>query len=583
MNDLLFVIKTLSSRCDKKTFYWFYTVLGFSLLSAILMSGLPLILFQITTALTKMRVNSDSNYIYILAVSYIAILASQKVINFISLYLQSAIRIESIKTLSQIYFRSLYNSSMSYNENTGDITQKLNHASNDLYTLIKNLAFSVLTPFLQIGFSLAIIINSGDRYVALMVVCYTVAFIVISQLFNKKLIIYRQNLMIAGLKTYSRLTDCVKNMPAVRACNSFDFFFTNFKKTLSDDANIQYQYWRHNFLYLLTSSFANMVFFGAAFIYTVYSVSVENESLAHFVMISSYIIVLSSPLENISEMLTGIRQSTQTLSSFMQTIDLNEDAIIEGLFPLNKNSISIRDLNYSYTDNSPMVLKNISLDINPGEFFTITGESGSGKTTLAKIISGQLAAKHGSIFIDTHDINELTKSQSRDALYFVTQNEKVFMDSIRFNLEIANPSASEIEQLNAMSLANFPEASKVEDPKILDMVLGDEGMTLSGGQRQRLSLARLFLRNPQIIILDEVSSSLDVVNEYQLIKNIRKAFPYSTIINISHRASTLQHADRACIIQSGKLVDIGKVNELKGRSSYFSKMFNEESMNRDQL
>jgi ATP-binding cassette subfamily B protein len=83
--------------------------------------------------------------------------------------------------------------------------------------------------------------------------------------------------------------------------------------------------------------------------------------------------------------------------------------------------------------------------------------------------------------------------------------------------------------------------------------------------------------------LDEVSSSLDVVNEYQLIKNIRKAFPYSTIINISHRASTLQHADRACIIQSGKLVDIGKVNELKGRSSYFSKMFNEESMKRDQL
>ena len=581
MNDLIFVIKSLSSKGDKKAIYWFYTVLGFSLLSAVLLSGLPLILFQITSLLSKEKLSSDFNHIYILAFSYIAILASQKMINFVSLYLQSAIRIESIKTLSQIYFKSLYNSYMSYNENTGDITQKLNHASNDLYTLIKNLAFSVLSPFLQIGFSLAIIIKSGDKYVAFMIICYTVAFVVISQLFNKNLMIYRKNLMVAGLKTYSRLTDCVKNMPAVRACNSFDFFFKNFKKTLSDDADVQYQYWRHNFLYLLTSSFANMLFFGAAFIYTVYSVNVENESLAHFVMISSYIIVLSSPLENLSEMLTGIRQSTQTLFSFIQMIDLNEEAKKDDLLSLNENAIRTRNLNYSYSDDSMLVLENISLDINPGEFFTITGESGSGKTTLAMLISGQLRSKNGSIYIDTHDINDLTQSQCRDALYFVTQKEKVFMDSIRFNLQIANPTASEKELLRAMSLANFPEASSEEDRNTLNTVLGDDGMTLSGGQRQRLSLARLFLRNPQIIILDEVSSSLDVVNEYQLIKNIRKEFPYSTIINISHRASTLQHADRACVISSGKLVDIGKVEDLKARSPYFSRMFFEEPVKRD--
>jgi len=569
MHSMLFILSTLSSKCDKKAVRWFIIVIVFSFLSAFLMALLPLTLSHLTGL-----IESKDNVHYeaiLLGFVYVSIISAQKLIGFISLYLQSSIRIESIKALSQIYFTALFtnNESISADENTGYVTQKLNQASNELYTLIRNLTMSLLSPFLQVFFSLFIIFRTGDFFVGSAFILYTASFISVSQFYNKRLLKFRQNLMDAGVKTYSKLTDCVKNMPAVRACNSFTFFFQRFENSLNEDAVSQYDYWRLNFIYLLSCSFVNILFFGGALIYTIISVIDGSVSFPHFILVTSYIIALSSPLENLSEMLTEIRHSVNVLYKFLAESCKEVVGSDSTLMP-SSNEVTLKNINFYYPDSNVKVLDDVSISINSGEFFTITGKSGSGKSTLVKIISGLLTPNSGYVIFGNSKASSISQFALNDFCYFVTQNERVFMDSVRFNLQIANPNASDEELLLALSMANFPNDSPLSDNSILDILLGDEGMTLSGGQRQRLSLARLFLRKPSVIILDEITSSLDVINEFEVIKNIRSFFKSATIINISHRVSTFQHSQRVCVLDAGTVVDVGTLESLKGTSEYIS-------------
>jgi ATP-binding cassette subfamily B protein len=243
----------------------------------------------------------------------------------------------------------------------------------------------------------------------------------------------------------------------------------------------------------------------------------------------------------------------------------------------SSNGVELNKINFSYPETHSKILNDVSISINPGEFFTITGRSGSGKSTLVKIVSGILQPDSGEVLLGNANSALLSQYVLNEFCYFVTQNEKVFMDTVRFNLQIANPSASEDELLRALHLANFTATCVPTDNSILDTILGDEGMTLSGGQRQRLSLARLFLRAPSIIILDEITSSLDVINEFQIMQNIRSCFRNATIINISHRISTFQHAQRICVLEAGSIVEVGTLASLKETSEYISDILNEQN------
>ncbi len=156
-------------------------------------------------------------------------MAMQNFLLFINTLFRSYVRIESIKILSYKYFSYLYlkKTKENINENTGDISQRLNQASNEIHSLIRNISYSVIPPFLQITFSFFIIMAYGSYLVGLSILAYAIIFLIAGQYFNSKLITYRTELMDAGVKTYSCLTDFVKNISTVRACNSFDFLLGN--------------------------------------------------------------------------------------------------------------------------------------------------------------------------------------------------------------------------------------------------------------------------------------------------------------------------------------------------------------------
>ncbi|NEW60281.1 ATP-binding cassette domain-containing protein, partial [Sulfurovum sp. bin170] len=212
-------------------------------------------------------------------------------------------------------------------------------------------------------------------------------------------------------------------------------------------------------------------------------------------------------------------------------------------------SIRLKDVSFSY-DGSTEVLKNISLEIKEGEKVAIIGETGSGKSTLAQILIGLYPIDSGEIFYNGIEIKEIGYMSVRENVGFVIQSPLMFNNSLRFNLTLGRKYSDE-KIYEALKIAQLYEFVSGLDKK-LDTIVGKNGTKLSGGQKQRLSIARVLLDNPKVIIFDESTSSLDNETEDRLLEALNSFVEGKTIITIAHRKNSIEKADR--IIDLSKIV-----------------------------
>jgi ATP-binding cassette, subfamily B, bacterial len=568
--------KILNKESKKK----FLMVLILSIASSMAVIITPVIISKITYFL-QAKSDQVTNLIFLLGLIYVVVISAQKIISFLSVYLQSLLRIQCISCLSEDYLYRLYMKSSSSSDmtNSGDMSQRLNQASNDIYIMISNLALSLIPPVIQLLIAIFVIVNSGDLFVSLMFSGYALLFVIVNYFFVKKMLSAREKLLNSGRNTYMLLVDSVQNIPVVRNFNSFGFFFTRFKKVLSDDIDVQKDYWKLDFKNVASTSFLQMLFFSMSFVYTLYNVLFGDKTLAHFILISSYLLVITAPLENLASSFISFCQSFSSFKSFVSYMDSNKLYTTQAVDDLSscKGIISLNNVTVRYNDASADSLGLISVDFRDGAFITITGRSGAGKSTLIKLLTRQLTPYTGTYQIGNNDAFSISDERFYRSLAYVSQEEFVFMDTVAFNLEIASPGVSREEMLCALEMADFtlPDVSPND---ILDKRLSNEGGNLSGGQRQRLSLARLFLRNPSIIVLDEITSSLDVPSELNLLTRIREKFPNATIINVSHRPSAFSFSDDIVIIENGVIADHGTYDEIKNRNNYLLSILNKESV-----
>jgi subfamily B ATP-binding cassette protein MsbA len=215
------------------------------------------------------------------------------------------------------------------------------------------------------------------------------------------------------------------------------------------------------------------------------------------------------------------------------------------------------------------ILKNINLTIPKKIKLGIVGLSGSGKTTLIKLLPRLIKDYKGSIKIDNVEIKDYKLSSLRKNIGVLSQEVFIFNDTLRNNLLIAKPDATEEELYKALEKAKADFVKNL--PNGLDTILGEKGSILSGGERQRLAIARLFLKNPEILIIDEGTSALDLETEDYVISEIEKHFRDKTIILITHRLSILKITDLIIVMENGKIIERGGVAELKAKGGLFTK------------
>lgn len=215
------------------------------------------------------------------------------------------------------------------------------------------------------------------------------------------------------------------------------------------------------------------------------------------------------------------------------------------------------------------VLQGVSLVVEPGETVALVGASGSGKTTLSNLIPRLYDVTAGAVLVDGHDVRDLTQHSLREAIAVVSQDPHLFHETIGSNLRYAKPDATEAELDTACRAARIMDTI-AELPDGYDTVVGERGYRLSGGEKQRLAIARLLLKNPAVMILDEATSHLDNENEAAVQAALESALRGRTAIVIAHRLSTIRDADRILVLDGGRVVEEGTHDELLRRDGVYA-------------
>lgn len=253
------------------------------------------------------------------------------------------------------------------------------------------------------------------------------------------------------------------------------------------------------------------------------------------------------------------------------TIDSKENALVKETFD---DKISIENINFRYQEEN--VLKNFSIEVPKGKTVALVGQSGSGKSTIANLLTRFYDVNEGSIKIDGTDIRDWNIHSLRSLMGLVTQDSILFNDTIKGNLLIGKPDATDEELISALKIANAYEFVK-DLPKGIETNIGDAGGKLSGGQKQRLSIARAVLKNPPIMILDEATSALDTESEKLVQDALEKMMQNRTSVVIAHRLSTIQKADTIVVMQKGEIVEQGSHAELIAKDGTYAKLVSLQS------
>ncbi len=302
----------------------------------------------------------------------------------------------------------------------------------------------------------------------------------------------------------------------------------------------------------------------------------EIESISTVLL--TYLLVLFRLIPLISQLNSGRSQFANTSASVEVVNDFlscdDKPFMLNGSVPYThlQSGISFNKVSFSYPNHKSLVLQKIDLFLPHGTTLALVGTSGSGKSTLADLLPRFYDPTEGNISIDGTDLREFELKSLRKAMGIVSQDTFLFNASVRENIAYARPQASEAEIVEAARGANAYEFIELL-PEGLDTQIGDRGVILSGGQRQRISIARALLQNPEILILDEATSSLDTVSERYVQSAIEKLSCDRTTLVIAHRLSTVQKAHKIAVIDRGQVVEIGSHEELLAKGGYYTRLY----------
>ncbi len=261
--------------------------------------------------------------------------------------------------------------------------------------------------------------------------------------------------------------------------------------------------------------------------------------------------------------------SQKRINEFLQTVPDIQNPNAEKVKV--KGQITFKDVSFVYPESGTQALKNINFSVNPGETLAIIGKTGSGKSTAADLICRLFDASSGSVLIDGKDITEIELNSLRSNIGYVPQEVFLFSDSIRNNISQGMPNKEvdlELIQKAAKEAAIHDNIDKFQDR--YETELGERGITLSGGQKQRISIARAILNRPNILIFDDCLSAVDTETEEKILGNLKKIMADKTAVIISHRISSIKHADIILVLNEGEIVEQGTHEELMQlEGSYF--------------
>ena len=304
----------------------------------------------------------------------------------------------------------------------------------------------------------------------------------------------------------------------------------------------------------------------------------ERMDYIDLVTFTLYVSAFLSPMRKLVQFMEQYTQGSAGFSRFLEIMrtapeirDAPDAMTLSGV----QGEIRYENVSFHYQDGTE-VLSNVDLSIHPGESFALVGPSGGGKTTLCHLLPRFYDVSDGRVTVDGHDVREVTQESLRRAIGIIQQDVFMFAGTVRENIRYGRPDASDEEVVRAAIRAEIHNEIMAM-PDGYDTFIGERGVMLSGGQKQRISIARVFLKNPPILILDEATSALDSVTEQRIQASLEELSRGRTSIIIAHRLSTIRNADRIAVVDHARIVEQGTHAELMERGGAYAALQNAQA------
>jgi ATP-binding cassette subfamily B protein len=396
----------------------------------------------------------------------------------------------------------------------------------------------------------------------------------VSKLINEKSTRIKQQLSVlnsTAQEAYSGIRVIKSYVKEEQFTGYFETQSEEFRKRSLELARIE-AYFQPLMVLLISISTLLVVLIGG---YTVYEGNLTAGNIAEFIL---YVNMLTWPVTAIGWIASVIQEAEASQTRINQLMQQKSSLINKNvaMYPV-EGDIEFRNVTFTYPNTGVTALKNINFKLKKGERMALMGKTASGKTTIAELLSRMFDVTDGQILIDGKDIKTHNIKIIRDRISVVPQDVFLFSDSIAGNISFGNPNAT-IEQIKEYA-AYASIHNEIENlPRQYETLVGERGVTLSGGQKQRISIARAFIKKPDVIILDDALSAVDTTTEQNILNYFDQAIKDKTAIIITHRANNLLNYDKILVLDEGKIVEDGTHETLITKDGFYASVYQQQSM-----
>ena len=510
-----------------------------------------------------------------IALSMIIVYFLKGITNYGQTYLTSYVAQKAVRDIRADLYAHLQSLSLSfYNKNrTGEMISRLTNDVGILENAIVNGAIGVFYQSIVLIAGIFYLVYLNARLSLLLLVMLPVITVIMKN-FNIKIrqVSRRVQIKIADISDVIQET-----LSAVRVVKSFgreEYEYQRFQMENEENFRARVKNAQYDAILSPAIEFLAAIAFTAILWYGGYEVYQGRMNPAALITYFTILLAIAQPLRSLSKLSTTIQQALAASERIFETIDINvhieekEDA--EVLADV-KGKVNFKNVSFAYKEGEE-VLKDINLEVKPGEVVALVGPSGAGKTTLVDLIFRFYDPIEGSIYIDDKDIRELKLASLRKHIGIVPQENILFSGTLKDNIAYGDLTAADEEIIAAAKAANAHDFI-MDFPDQYETIVGERGVGLSGGQRQRIAIARAILKDPKILILDEATSALDAESEALVQDALEKLMVNRTTFIIAHRLSTIKNADTIVVLDKGRIVEMGDHDSLMSKRGIYCKLY----------
>lgn len=500
--------------------------------------------------------------IFLRLVYFVAGVFITKIFTYLSKYITYHIRLRLLSHLEAVNMNEY--ESLGSGAIAANLVTDVDTLDNFIVSVASKLIASVLTLI-----AVAAVIITIDPILGLMILFIQPIIMLLSKRISKKTGVLKKEENKAVESFQNNISQTLDLFGQIKASNKENYFFKNainkaevIKRTSNEYKYKSTAYERFSFTIFL---FSFEIFRATGLLLVAYS----DLSIGMMFAMFGYIWFIMTPVQDILTIQYSYASANAAINRINKILDLKvENNGNDKLSLKDKHlDIEVKNLDFSYNDDKK-TLSNINLKINHRDKVALIGASGSGKTTLAQVISGFYEKNAGTIFYNNTSIDNIDKKTLRENIFLVLQMPILFNDTLRFNITMGNEDISDEEIFSALKVAQLEDTVN-KMPEKLDTIVGKHGIRLSGGQRQRLSIARMIIANPSVVIFDESTSALDVHTEAKLYAGLEEFLVNKTVITIAHRLSTVKNAHMIYVLDDGEIVQKGTHNELEDEEGHY--------------